>query len=168
MHMARADHEVDGDMVSHEGRKLVEFEIGRISASTYPREETALQLVTLHLARCADYPEGNGRCGYTFVAPLTLDGHLDVGTWHDRRERCYVRRFWQDEPDRVGHLVHRRGGTGGATWCFEYDDVLQIEAERGHHLQAYRFIPGEYISILQDEDELRTFKVADVRKACSR
>src|SRR6478672_5948594 len=98
---------------------------------------------------------------------VTADGHLDAGAWHEQRHRCYVRRFWAGEPDRIGHLVHRRGGSGGATWCFEYNDVIGAEAEAGHHLQQHRFVPGEYVSILQDDEELKTFKVADVRKVCA-
>jgi hypothetical protein len=116
--MRRGTHEVGGDMVLPELIQPEELERGRISASTSPREQRGLLLVTLHLARCADYPVGNDRCGYTFVAPLTPDGHLDAGTWHSQRERCYVRRFWEGEPDRVGHLLHRPGGTGGSNLVF--------------------------------------------------
>ena len=32
--------------------------------------------------------------------------------WRHPRDRCYVRRFWGEEHDRVGHLVHRRVGQG--------------------------------------------------------
>jgi hypothetical protein len=35
-------------------------------------------------------------------------------------------------------------------------------------LQQHCFVPGEYVSILQDDEELKTFKVADVRKVCAR
>jgi hypothetical protein len=45
--------------------------------------------------------------------------------------------------------------------------VLGSETEPGHHLQTHRFLPGDYVSIRQ-EDELKTFKVADVRRACAR
>ena len=130
-------------------------------------DQRGLRLITLHVARCADYPEGSSRCGYAFVAPLDGNSRLDTDAWHEQRERCYALRFWEGEPDRVGHLVHRRGGSGGATWCFEYDDVLGSETEPGHHLQTHRFLPGDYVSIRQ-EDELKTFKVADVRRACAR
>jgi hypothetical protein len=130
--------------------------------------DSGLRLITLDLARCADYPIGSVRHGYSFVAPLTADGHLDAGAWHEQRHRCYVRRFWAGEPDRIGRLVHRRGGSGGATWCFEYNDVIGTEAEAGHHLQQHCFVPGEYVSVLQDDEELKTFKVADVRKVCAR
>ncbi len=132
------------------------------------KPETGLNLITLHLARCADFPAGSDQHGYSFVAPLTADGHLDPGAWHEQRHRCYVRRFWAGEPDRVGHLAHRAGGAGGATWCFQYHDVIGTDAETGSHLQNHRFAPGEYVSILQDDDEMKTFKVTDVRKACFR
>jgi hypothetical protein len=128
----------------------------------------SLQLITRDLARCADYPSGSTRHGYSFVAPLTTDGHLDADAWPEERHRCYVRRFWGDETARVGHLVHERGGAGGATWCFEYSDIRGTETERGHHLQDHRFVLGEYVSVLQDDEEMKTFKVIDVRKACSR
>ena len=39
--------------------------------------DSGLRLITLDLARCADFPTGSVRHGYSFVAPLTADGHLD-------------------------------------------------------------------------------------------
>ena len=37
-----------------------------------------LKTVRLELARTKEFPDGNARCGYEFIAPLTADGHLDA------------------------------------------------------------------------------------------
>jgi hypothetical protein len=165
--MTRGAHQLLGDIASPEAPTGRDCTRETAEAWAPLANDSGLQLITLHLARCADYPQGSDRCGYAFVAPLTPDGHLDTGTWLEQRKRCYTRRFWEGEPDRLGRLVHP-GGAGGATRCFEYTDVLGPEVDAGHHLQEHRFVPGEYLSILQDADELKTFKVADVRKACLR
>ena len=34
-----------------------------------------LQHITLHLARCAEFPQGSDRHGYSFRAPLDARGH---------------------------------------------------------------------------------------------
>ena len=38
----------------------------------------SLKKVRLELARCAEYPEGSPDVGYEIVAPLNLDGHIDL------------------------------------------------------------------------------------------
>jgi hypothetical protein len=121
-----------------------------------------LYRVVLHLARCHDFPEGSALHGYAFEAPLGADGHLDPRAWSELRERCHVRRFWGDEPDRVGHLVHRRGGAGGATWCFAYSDARGQDIEEGHHLQEHQFVAGDYVSIRQDDGHQATFEIIEV------
>jgi hypothetical protein len=120
-----------------------------------------LSLITLHLARCPRFPEGSPSKGYRFIAPLDADGRIDPALWHDRRQRCLVNRFWDDQPTKSGHLVHRAGGAGGATWCFNYPDAGTDDV--GKHLDDHRFLPGEYVSIKEDHGDWATFQVSDVR-----
>lgn len=56
----------------------------------------ALRQIRLELARNADYPEGSASHGYSVVAPLTDDGHLDPDGWeyvsiteHDGVQRTF-------------------------------------------------------------------------------
>ena len=120
-----------------------------------------LSVVTLHLARCPEFPEGSASRGYRIIAPLDSAGRIDSAAWHDRRERCIVNRFWDSEPGKSGHLVHKAGGAGGATWGFDYPGSGSDEV--GKHLEDHRFTPGEYVSIRGGNDEWMTFKVEDVR-----
>lgn len=121
-----------------------------------------LSIVRLELARDVDFPEGSGLHGYEFVAPLTPEGHLDAEGWRANRSRCRVRRFWAGEDDEQGHLIHRRGGT----WAFHYDVMGDPdEDEPGFKFDTHAFKKGEYVSLHEQDGELRTFQVVTVRAA---
>ena len=124
-----------------------------------------LHRVRLELARSRDVPEGSSRHGYEITAPLDATGLLDAHEWRSKRTRCLVRRFWAGEPDRNGRLIHRAGGPGGATWLIDYNEDTTEDDETGYRLGAHRFQAGEYVSIKDEDGELHTFKVAQVRPA---
>lgn len=137
-------------------------------AATRPQPAVAgLAQITLHLARCHDHPQGSETTGYRFVAPLDAEGHLDPRAWDRERAHCLVTHFQHGETDRIGHLLHRPGGAGGATWGFAYDG-LGHDAEAGHHLESHRFVPNEYISIRDEDGVTRTFKVVAVQPLAKR
>jgi len=120
----------------------------------------SLKRIRLELARNQQFPEGSARHGYEFVAPLGADNHIDAEGWRRNRSDCRVRRFWDGEPEETGHLVHRRGGS----WAFHYD--LQGDPdvdEPGYRFDSHAFKEGEYVSITEQDGELRTFRVAWVR-----
>jgi hypothetical protein len=123
-----------------------------------------LYQVTLHLARCKEYPEGSSRHGYEVTAPLDDAGLLDPSEWRSNRTQCRVRRFWDGEPDKHGLLVHRSGGSGGATWMIDYDPDRAIDDEVGYRLNKHRFVVGEYVSIQDEDEKLHTFQVVAVRQ----
>jgi hypothetical protein len=122
-----------------------------------------LHRITLHLARGKQHPEGSARHGYELLAPLDSTGHLDPEAWKVLRDHCRVRRFWAGEPDRNGRLVHWPGGFGGATWLVDYDDRSSEDDEAGYRLGAHIFAPGEYVSIKDEEGDLHTFVVVDLK-----
>jgi hypothetical protein len=125
-----------------------------------------LKRITLRMARTPEFPEGSPNHGYEIVAPLDGDGHLDKDAWHSLRGRCRVRRFWAGEPDRLGHLLHRAGGSDGATWTIDYDDISATDTEdRGFHLGDHRFVEGDYVSIRSHGGEPIPFRVAALRQA---
>lgn len=118
-----------------------------------------LKRVRLDLARDHDFPDGSRERGYDFIAPIDDDGHLIASEWKRLRARCRVRRFWKGQPDEIGHLVHKPGGS----WAFHYDvHGPQDDDEAGYRLQTHRFVPGEYISIREHDGLLRTFVVVSV------
>jgi hypothetical protein len=124
------------------------------------KHELMLRRVRLELARDRDFPDGSKERGYDFIAPLDRAGHIDFDAWKELKDRCRVRRFWAHEAEEVGHIVHKRTG-----WAFHYD----IHGDPGHDETGFRFdshafIPGEYVSIKEQDDILRTFHVVSVRE----
>ena len=118
-----------------------------------------LQRVRLELARCHEFPEGSHEHGYDFIVPLDDGAHIDANAWKLVRARCRVRRFWEGESEQVGHVVHKRGGA----WAFHYD----IHGDAGHddaayHFEKHKLAPGEYVSIKEQDGQLRTFFVRSV------
>ena len=122
-------------------------------------DTSGLKTIRLNLARTAEYPNGSDRHGYRFTAPLDRDGHLDPAGWKKHRDMCRVVRFWgDDEEEDIGHLVHRPGGS----WGFTYDIDGDEGDEAGFKLSSHRFVPGEYVSIRDDDGKLHPFSVVTV------
>ncbi len=126
---------------------------------------TRMKKITLHLARSKEYPDGSIRHGYEFVAPLDKDGRIDGTSWREHRNACIVHRFWGYEPRQRGRLVHRAGGTKGATWGFDYDIETDVDDEAGFRFGDHAFATGEYVSISDAEGVMHTFTVASVTPA---
>lgn len=123
------------------------------------------KLIRLNLARSKEFPAGSPRHGYEFVAPLDDDGHIDVDLWKEHRDECWVRRFWQGEPDQLGHLVHKPGGSQGARWIFDYDESRDDDDEAGYRFGTHVFAPGEYLTLRDSESERDyTFMIVAVER----
>ena len=119
----------------------------------------ALQHIRIELARCAEFPEGSAAHGYEFIAPLTPDGHLNAEVWRENKDACTVKRFWGDEDEEHGHLVHLGNG-----WRFHYPGDDFDEDEPLFKLDRHTLLEGDYVSI-SEEDGLMTFKVVSVRES---
>jgi hypothetical protein len=118
-----------------------------------------IKKVRLELARDQDFPQGSARHGYEFTAPLDENGHIDPDQWHKARAKCRVKRFWDGEQTEVGHVIRKPGGA----WAFHYDiNGDEDDDETGYRFGAHSFVPGEYVSIKEHDDELRTFRVVSV------
>jgi hypothetical protein len=125
------------------------------------KPENLLRRVRLELARDHEFPEGSVERGYDFIAPLDSKGRIDLEAWKALRDRCRVRRFWAHEPDEVGHIVHKRSGA----WAFHYDiHGDPSHDESGFRFESHAFVPGEYVSIKEQDGVLRTFRVISVRE----
>jgi hypothetical protein len=128
-----------------------------------------LQRIRLELARDPDFPDGSSTHGYDLIAPLDTDGHISVAGWKKDRDHCRVRRFWGFEPELIGHIVHKPGGTSGV-WAFHYDIRGPVggggtpigQDETGFHFETHIFRPGEYVSLKEQDGVLRTFRVKAV------
>lgn len=118
-----------------------------------------MRRVRLELARDHDHPVGSRLHGYDFIAPLDDSGRIVVDDWKKVRDRCRVKRFWAGEPDEVGHIVRKPGGS----WAFHYDIHGSPDSdESGYRFGEHAFVPGEYVSIKEHDGVLRTFKVMSV------
>ena len=125
----------------------------------------ALKRIRLELARSKEFPSGSATRGYEFVAPLSVNGHIDPKLWLEHRTHCRVRRFWDGEEEQVGRLVHKPGGSEHARWVFDYDPEASDDDESGYRFGAHVFAPGEYVSIRSEDGDLHTFQVASVESA---
>jgi hypothetical protein len=114
--------------------------------------------IRLNLARSREFPEGSSRHGYEFVAPLDASGHIDIEQWKQHRANCRVRRFWGNDTEEHGMLVHRPGGKHGI-WKFDYDPATSDDDEAGYRFGAHAFRTGDYVSIRDEEGEMHTFRV---------
>lgn len=120
-----------------------------------------MKRIRLELARNREFPEGSSRHGYEFVAPLNADGHIDADAWKKARAQCRVVRFWEGEEDEIGHLVKKPGGF----WAFHYDILGDADDdEAGYRFASHAFKPGEYVSIREQDGDLRTFQVISVQE----
>jgi hypothetical protein len=116
--------------------------------------------IRLELARDHNFPDGSSERGYEFTAPLADDGTICEPEWKAARDRCRVRRFWGGEEDEAGHLIRKPGGS----WAFHYDVIGDPDDdETGYRFGDHRFVPGQYVSIKEHDDMLRTFRVVFVR-----
>jgi hypothetical protein len=125
----------------------------------------AFKRIRLNLARSREFPEGSARHGYEFVAPLDAKGHIDLKLWQEHRAHCRVRRFWNGEDEQIGQLAHKPGGAEHARWVFDYDTTRTDDDESGYRFGTHVFVPGEYVSIRDDEGEVHTFKIMSVESA---
>lgn len=117
----------------------------------------SLKRIRLELARTSDFPEGSSSHGYEFVAPLDAKGHLDSSEWPDVKGACTVRRFWHDQPDENGSLIHRRNGS----WAFSYapgDDDDESIFRFDRHL----LVEGEYVSVTEHDGVMRPFRIVRI------
>jgi hypothetical protein len=118
--------------------------------------------IRLELARDKDFPSGSTRHGYEFSAPLDERGNIDRSEWQQHRDQCRVHRFWENEGDEVGHLIRKPGGN----WAFHYDiNGDEEDDETGYRFGDHAFNLGEYVSIMEHDDVLRTFRVISIQEA---
>jgi hypothetical protein len=120
--------------------------------------KAALSRIVMRLARNpgTEFADGDDHRGYTLVAPLTGDGHIDAAAYAKARDACVVRRFAPDEGPADGRLMR-----AGARWYFDWEDGVGDD-EPVFRLGQHRFAVGEYVSVTDEDGRLLTYKVTDV------
>jgi hypothetical protein len=119
----------------------------------------AISHVQLELAREPGHPQGDPAHAYHLYLPLTDEGRIDAQAWRDNQALCHVRRLRPNEEESRGRIVHGPGGR----WIFDYDDDSARDDEVGFRLNTERLVPGEYISIREDDGKTHVFRVVSVR-----
>jgi hypothetical protein len=122
---------------------------------------TTISHIVLELARETGHPFGDHGHGYHLYLPLTPTGQIDAAAWREHRDICRVRKFMPGTEERQGRVVHGPGGR----WTFDYDDASARDDEHGFRLKDEQFVPGEYISIRENDGIMHTFQVVAVRPA---
>lgn len=75
-----------------------------------------------------------------------------------RPELATVRRFWVDEPDKSGYLIHKQ-----PKWIFSYAPG-EADDESLSHLENHPVRLGDYITITETDGEVRPFRVVKLHK----
>lgn len=114
--------------------------------------------IRLELAREPRHPEGDAHIGYSLLAPLDKDGHLDPETYGAYKQQCRVVRFHAGRDHEDGYLRRRPGGS----WAFHYDfDDGAEDDDPAYRLGDHRFAYGEYVTI-EEDDGSHTYRVVRV------
>jgi hypothetical protein len=121
-----------------------------------------LSRIVLRLARNpgTEFADGDDHRGYSFLAPLTADGHLDEAAFATVSDQCTVRRFAPDDDIEEGRLARR-----GANWFFDYDEADVADDEPIFRLSEHRFAVGEYVAVADEDGRPLTYKVTDIQSA---
>jgi hypothetical protein len=118
--------------------------------------------IVMRLARNpgTEFSGGDDHRGYSLVAPLTADGHLDESAYSKAKDAWVVRRFSPDDEPVDGRLARR-----GSRWFFDYDDDEAADDEPVHRLGQHRFAVGEYVTVTDENGRPLTYKVVEVNPA---
>jgi hypothetical protein len=121
-----------------------------------------LNRIVMRMARNpgTEFANGDDHRGYSLVAPLTADGHLDPVAYGKAKDACAVRRFAPDEDPADGRLARR-----GVRWFFDYDDEAVADDEGVYRLGDHRFAVGEYVTVTDEDGRALTYKVVEVSPA---
>jgi len=121
----------------------------------------AISHIRMELAREPGHPLGDRDHVYHLYLPLTADGHIDADAWRRNRALSRVRRQRPGEDEARGLIVHGPGGH----WTFDYTAETDGDNESGFRLEDERFVPGEYVSIREDDGKMHTFQIVSVQPA---
>lgn len=118
-----------------------------------------LSHVQLELAREPGHPYGDAEHVYHLYVPLDGSGQIDIDAFRRLHQVCRVRRKRPGESEARGRILHGPGGR----WMFDYDEGSDRDNELAFRHHDERLIPGEYVSIREDDGRLHTFQVVAVR-----
>lgn len=113
--------------------------------------------IRLELARTPDFPQGSASRAYLLRVPVGEDGLIDAAAVAEDPGLATVRRFWPNEPDMRGHVIHTPLG-----WAFSYARG-EADGEASCHLEAQCLLPGEEVTLAGTDGTRLPFRIASVR-----
>lgn len=119
----------------------------------------SLMCIRLERAREPDGFAGNANDCYEFIAPLTRDGHIDLDIWEEAAPYCTLRRCREDGSVRPGALIR----TDRGEWTFAYRSGGN-DNDYVYRFAAHTFAPGEYLTITQNDEADRVYRVASITR----
>jgi hypothetical protein len=118
-----------------------------------------LYRIDLELAREPGHPAGDPDHSYRLYLPLTDDRYIDQPGYREMPDWCRVVRKRPGEDLARGRILRGPGGR----WLFDYSDAGTLDDEVGFRLSEERFVPGEYLSIREDDEKMHVFRIVSVQ-----
>lgn len=112
-------------------------------------------LVKLELGPTGEFPKGSPARAFLLRVPLARDGSIDEPARAAAPRGAFVRRFWDNEPDRSGAVLRNACG-----WNFAFPGE---DAERHFHLEDGAIRPGGSVDLTAPDGARLPFKVVSIR-----
>ena len=112
-------------------------------------------LVKLELGPTEEFPKGSPARAFLLRVPLTRDGSIDEPARAASPRGAFVRRFWENEPDRSGAVLRNSAG-----WNLTFPGD---PAERPHHLNEAHIRPGAVVELTDPVGAALPFRVVSIR-----
>ena len=126
------------------------------------------KMIRLELASSWQFPRGSAGRNYLIWLPLTDDGEIDAGALETHPLRATVRRYWPNEADMVGRLVHTPMG-----FAIQYERVparpngrAESNGHRDHHLiqfGAEAISPGNDVLMTEPDGHQVRYRIANLQ-----
>jgi len=117
-------------------------------------EDMSWKTVRLELAKTPGYPNGSAVRAYLLRLPLDDAGRIDLGEFRSNPKHATVRRYWPNEPDRLGQLRRTQAG-----WILSYGrDGTGGEAVLDTGSQP--IVPEAILGITEAGSDALSFRVA--------
>lgn len=125
------------------------------------------KVIRLELASNWQFPRGSAGRSYLIRLPLEEDGAIDSATLKSQPIRATVRRYWPNQADMVGHLVHF-----GRGFAIRYE--MNGARANGEHVNGKADDPlflldvdavriGEVVSLTEPDGHMARFRIADIQ-----
>ena len=126
------------------------------------------QIIRLELASSWQFPRGSAGRSYHIRLPLTDDGAIDTAALQSQPARATVRRYWPNEADMVGYLVHT---PMGYAICYEMNETRLNGGNQSNGSSDQRLFQfgaeairiGEELFLTEPDGRQARFRIANLQ-----